>query len=383
MAIFAVGGYYLRSRQSGTNTPPLQEGQTGSLPPGQAADGQNSSQQDANGSGLTIASQSRALDYFVDASKNVFVIQPDGQVIKSSDGRDEKISEGPIAGITGASFSFDGKKIMATIGGGSQVKIEIFDVEQKIWRLLPNIAQSPVWSPYNHQLAFLSKVGDSTALYTLNADDPKAKPVEATRIRQQDMVLDWVSRSKILLGDAPNSQWASSLWVFDTAKKTVSPVLLDKNGLQTTWDSSQTTGFAFYSNENSYTGGQAWLIGQDGKRIQRMNLLTLPSKCVFYDKPISSATSTTASEKTTLLLFCAVPRDKQAFENKPLPDAYLEKDLFTSDDLFEIEVFSGNLENIFGSSKIGVDADNLKVFGNSLFFTNRFDGKVYYVNLPA
>ncbi|MEK7546943.1 MAG: hypothetical protein AAB536_02075 [Patescibacteria group bacterium] len=399
VVLIGFGGYYIRSRQGTPATDTTRE--TGSLPSdagGTNAAAQNQSIESSLLSSLNSISQNQILDYFVNGENDYSIIKPDGAVIKISGGKEEVLSNGPVAGITSASFSYDGKRIMALVGGGSsRVKIEIFDFDQKNWRLLPNIAQSPVWSPDRHQIAFLSQIGQSSALYTLNVDDLRAKPVEITRIHQEDMILNWVSRSKIFFAEPPSGRWNSSLWSFDMANKSLSAILLDKPGLETIWgvsssSASANAGLAITS-DISGLGGRLRLINQGGKEIQNLNFLTLPSKCTFYNKPVaqnstsspasSASTSKTApAAKTNTTLVCAVPRDSRILQNNPLPDAYQKKSIFTSDDFFEMDVSSGNAKSVFNDPKTGVDAEKLKVFGKSVFFINRLDQRAYSFSLP-
>ena len=81
-------------------------------------------------------------------------------------------------------------------------------------------------------------------------------------------------------------------------------------------------------------------------------------------------------------MVCAIPRDKNALDNNSLPDAYLKKALFTSDDFFEINVSTGEFKSVFSDDTKNLDADDVKIFNQSVFFINRYDKKVYSVALP-
>lgn len=400
IAILVVAGYYFRSRQS---APVSQPDQSGSLPlsgsPAQTAAPQTSlpdqSQQttQTNVQKLNLVSQSQAVDFFVDKGSNVFIVQTDGKIVRVSGGKAEVISSGPLANIINASFSFDGKRIMAMIGGDpAGNKLEIFNTEDKTWRVYPNIVQSAAWSPNSHKIAFLSP-GDSGALYLLDTDTPNVKPVMVVKILQEDMDLNWISPTRIFLSDPPSAGWNSSLWSFDMSKKSLSPVILDRLGLETTWSSSTLgTGIAMFSNSNGQ-GGQLQLVDQNGKQIQDFTFLTLPSKCTFYDKPVQtsgpsmSPATTTQSKvplapKTSLTMVCGVPRDIQLLASSPLPDAYQKKALFTSDNFFEIDISAGSVKNIFNDNSKNVDSSAIKIFNQTLFFINRFDQKIYSLSLP-
>ncbi|MDP3948633.1 MAG: hypothetical protein Q8Q17_01640 [bacterium] len=405
-----VGGYYLRSRQESA-TPPAQT--ENSLPPAQTGENQTTTTQlpqtqqttaTQNQTGvvgvskLNLVSQSQALDYSVDKGSNAFVLQPDGQVIKMSGGKAESLSNGPLASVAYASFSSDGKRIAAyTSDSLSGNKIRIFDTENKVWSLFPNAAQNFSWAPDSHKIAYLSRAGGVNTIYTADTDNSRVKPTELIKIRGEDVTLSWPIPSTIFLGDRPNSAWNSSLWSLNISKKTLSPLLGDMPGLETVWGSSttQVMGLVFSSAANG-NGGKLQFINQDGKKLQTFDFITFPSKCAFYDKIISpdstrpSATTTSTSSKTaapvapksSLMLVCAVPRDGDALNNNPLPDAYLKKAIFTSDDFFEINVSTGEFKSVFSDSSKNLDADKVKIFNQSVFFINRYDKKVYSIALP-
>lgn len=405
-----IGGYYLRSRQESAAPPAQTEN---SLPPAQTEENQNTTKQlpqtqqssttqtqqvgAVNGSKLNIVSQNQALDYFVDKGSNAFIFQPDGQVIRMSGGKAATLSNGSLANVMDASFSSDGKRIAARASDSlSGNKIHIFDVEKKIWSLFASAAQSPSWSPDSHKIAYLSSAGGTNTVYIADADDSRAKLIEVAKIRGEDITISWPVPSTIFLGDKPNSAWSSSLWSLNVSKKTLSSVLIDSPGLETSWSSSATQimGLAFSSNANG-NGGKLQLINQDGKKLQTFDFITFPSKCAFYDKPIpqdstkpSSVTSTSsktaapAVPKSFLTLVCAIPRDGDALNNSALPDAYLKKAIFTSDDFFEINVSTGEFKSVFSDSSKNLDADDVKIFNQSAFFINRYDKKVYSISLP-
>ncbi|MDO8664674.1 MAG: hypothetical protein Q7K44_03990 [Candidatus Liptonbacteria bacterium] len=399
------GGYYLRSRQESA-TAPTQT--TNTLPPAQTAENQASTAQQTSttqnqpagaigGSKLNIISQSQALDYSVDKGSNAFILQPDGRVIRMSGGKAESLSSTTLASITSASFSSDGKRIAAYASDSlSGNKIHIFDTEKKIWSLFPNAAQSFSWSPDSHKIAYLSLAGGINTVYIADGDNSRVKPSELIKIRGEDITISWPVPSTIFLGDRPNSAWNSSLWSLNISKKTISPVLTDLPGLETAWGSSttQSMGLAFSSGTNG-NGGKLQLINQDGKKLRTFDFITFPSKCVFYDKPVpqdsikpSSATSTSTKTvapvvaKSFLTLVCAIPRNGDTLNNSPLPDAYLKKALFASDDFFEINVSSGEIKSVFSDSSKNLDADDVKIFNQSVFFINRYDKKVYSIALP-
>ncbi|MBI4085749.1 MAG: hypothetical protein HY433_00670 [Candidatus Liptonbacteria bacterium] len=445
-------GFYLRSRNESATPPTTAD--PGNLPAVQLPKTTGDTRGDTQSAGqtaglienLTVAANVPAVDYFVDAKNTVTVVQPDGQILKTGGstslttggGQPESLSASIVKNIMRVSFSFDGKKILVTMRGPSENQTSIFDAVQKTWQPLPQNANGPVWSPDNYQVAYFSGASgaDGSILSLLDAGgSTSTKPKVLLALHQEDMKLDWLSPSRILIADKTSVLSNSSVWSFDPVKKIISPVVQDQPGLETIWSSSPAQfGLMFSANQNQ-EGGLLRLVDASGKGLKQLNFLTLPSKCVFYDKLVSAPTqpfdaapstsfdiaqdkslgtsqdkpasstakvstnalpsssstpadsgnptSPTKSEvlKSRTMLICAVPRDQRALSVNALPDAYQEKALFTSDDFFEINVNDGNVKTLFSDPAKTLDVSNIKIFNQNIFFINRFDKKVYSLPL--
>lgn len=399
--VLAIGaviflGYYLRSQKE-LAVPPTTTG-PGNLPavelPKPAGNTQSPGQTTGLVENLKLAVNVPAIDYFVDAKNAVIFVQPDGQILKTGADQPEALSASVVKNVAGASFSFDGKKVLVVMGGPSGGQASIFDTERKTWQPLPQNANGPVWSPNNYQMAYFSSASGGSILSLLDTASSAPKPKALLPLHQEDMTLNWLAPNRILIADKTSAVWSSSLWSFDPAKKIISPVIQDHPGLRTIWSSSSAPfGLMFSANKNQQ-GGQLRLIDLTGKSLKQFSFVTFPSKCVFYDRPASPSTqvasSTAASTgtskfgaatQTRLTLVCAVPRNQQLLNTVSLPDAYQEKALFTSDDFFEINVDDGAVKTLFSDPAKNLDASSVKVFNQSIFFVNRFDKKVYSIPL--
>jgi len=408
IALVVLIGYLLRYRAEtpplGTETPgglPSPQTTTGQQPP---SAGQQPSGQQTTGAGTAagyqprkfgVVAQNQVVSYYVDDQNNVILVQPDGQIIKITRSEAVALSSSAIVNLIRASFSYDGKKILATFGDVLNPQSSVFDVASKSWTPLQQNLKSPVWSPNNYQIAyFVDKVVDrntASSLATLDISNSKSKPEELISIRAQDLSLDWLNPTQILISDKSSALSMGSLLGFDIKKKVFSIIVEEKVGLDSIWSGATNTGLVFSANINS-RGGDLTLYNARGDLLRQFTILTLPSKCAFDIRVASStpattikATSTTPSSSSPTsaksTLYCAVPRDLQKFSTSRLPDEYEKEELFTTDDLYKINLENGDIEVIFNDISQNLDASLLKVFNQTLFFVNRFDQKLYALSL--
>ncbi len=387
-------GYYFRFQKEQLVSSPTNE--IGGLPASQApANASSAPTAGANQqSQLNVVINNPVLGYFVDSNSTLFV-QPDGQIIKLADNKTEVLSASAINNIAAASFSFDGKKVLAIMKDQSGEQASVFDTTKKTWQPLPGNSQAAVWSPTDYQIAYFSKAADSSLLSFWDAGSSTAKPKTILRLRQEDAALSWPVPDKIFISDKSSAVSNSSVWVFGVREKTLSPVIQGRPGLETIWSSSSPMfGLVFSANQNAQ-GGQLELVSGSGALLKNINFLTLASKCLFYEKTVGQATSTTgataiatttqpkpaAKPRPQTVLVCAVPRDRATLDITALPDDYEMKALFTADDFFEINIDEASIKTIFNGRAKNFDATKLKISGQNLFFISRFDEKVYSLPL--
>ena len=121
-------------------------------------------------------------------------------------------------------------------------------------------------------------------------------------------------------------------------------------------------------------GGRLVLVNNRGEFEKQLAILTLPGKCVFRS---ASASSTAAAAE----LFCAVPRDQRALEISPLPDAYYQQSLFTTDDVLRISLSNGAVVSVYDDPRATFDAVQPVLRAGRFYFINRLDGLVYWLSL--
>ncbi len=363
-------------------------GQTGSLPAAGNQQFPSSGQSAATSTGAAsattsvkfgVVSDGPVLDYFVNNANVVTVVRPDGTIESISNGATSSLSAATISNIITASFSYDGKKILVSSLVGTTTQTSVFDIASQKWTTLPDNMENPVWSPTNDEVAYLATDGyGSETLDTINAAAANPRPVTLTTLAMENMLLQWPMANTLIVSDRPSAFIADSIWKFNIPSRTLSSVVFEKLGTESSWNASGSALIFFAGGNNS--GGTLVLQDPAGNR----NLLsfgTLPSKCVFAAPTSQAATSSVSSVNS---IYCAVPTDQSTFQVARLPDEYDQKVYFTNDNFYGIDPSSGSLTNIFSVAEANqnIDATDLKIFNNILFFVNRYDQKLYAISLP-
>jgi hypothetical protein len=344
-----------------------------------------------------LVARNQVLDYFIDAQNNAILIQPDGQVVKITTGGPSTLSSSAIANLASAKFSYDGAKIMATFGGLSAPQGSIFDVAGKSWQPLSSGINSIGWSPNSYQIAYFNNKNNTKVLTIVDIANPKTKPVELLSIHAEDLNLDWPLQNKIILADKPSSLVPGSIWSYDTKQKILTQIAAGAPGLESIWAKGADFGLVFHAGAGG-NGGSLSLRDTKGTPLNNLSLLTLPSKCAFdIETAASSSTNKSASSTnktstpstsnqnatgtTPNYLYCAIPRDNARLKTSALPDDYEMKKFFTSDDFYRINLSDGTLAQVFADPSQNFDAADMKIFNNFLFFTNRYNQKLYWISL--
>ncbi|HVO28520.1 MAG TPA: hypothetical protein VMT81_00870, partial [Candidatus Paceibacterota bacterium] len=314
--------------------------------------------------GFGVISDEPVLDYSVDGANVVTAIEPNGEIIQVANGQTETVSSLPVQDILNAGFSYDGTKVLVNFGDPTNPQTSIFDLATKTWTPMPAGWQSPVWSPSDYRVAYRTDSPNGTESFaTFDTSKPKGTPTTALTLHAQDMVPAWPWKNQLAVFTKPTAYAAGSAWLYDLQKKTLAPVAIEVPGLEIAWNdapaSSTVPSALRFAGGTAGYGGSLALINLSQDQVQRLSIATLPSKCSFAD-----ATSTAA-------LYCGVPRDQNQFSFSVLPDAYNQMALFTSDDVYRIDLATGNITPVFTDPSRDLDVSDLKLFNNTLFFVNR------------
>jgi hypothetical protein len=333
-----------------------------------------------------VLSVDPVIAYFVSVNDNVITVHPDGIVEAISNGQSTYLSSSEIANVLSATFSYDGKKILVSFGDPIKPQWTVFDTGTKAWTSLPVSPVVVAWSPANYQIAYFATVNGVSALETIDLGSKNPKPVFVSAFPGEDFQLLWKSPSDVLLEDRPSALFSGSIFDVNIKTATISTVVVNKVGLETQWNASGTMAVILAGTQLA-RGGQLGIINNSGLLLHQLTFLTLPSKCVFPAAVGASSTVTTnanAAPKnafSTFGLICAIPRNADSLNNNPLPDAYSEKMISTSDDFYAVSLSSGTITPLFVNQSQNFDASDITLSNDALYFINRYDSKLYSLTL--
>ncbi len=64
-----------------------------------------------------------------------------------------------------------------------------------------------------------------------------------------------------------------------------------------------------------------------------------------------------------------------------LPDDYLKRAVYFKDFIYQIDVSKNSFLEVFSASELVIDAVNLRISSNKLLFINRYDSRLYSLEL--
>ncbi len=300
----------------------------------------------------------------------IFYIDQNGLIFSVKDGEDEAVTPEPIDNIQSIKSSFDGKLALIKFGDVNFSRFVIFNSETKVQEFLPENITAAAFSPDDKKIVYLQKqVGFKTAsdLIVKELTGAKPKTSKILSFNQMDFDLDWILPETVILAPKSSAFSAVSAWSVDIKNKIFKPLWpIDLNGLMINWSIDGRTdgklGLRFNSGKEG-SKDSLIMINEKGEKRANFDFLTLPNKCFFAEPKI----------------YCAIPLEVP--KKTILPDDYLKKAVYFKDFLYQIDISQNSLSEIFSASEPIVDAVNLRILDNKLLFINRYDSRLYSLEL--
>lgn len=326
---------------------------------------------------IKILSDQPIFDYWVHStsSEQIFYLNQNGLIFKvKEDAEDEAITPEPIENFQSIKSSSDGKfaliKFGPSTGSGQAPQFLIFNSETKVQEFLPENITAAAFSLDAKKIIYLQKqVGFKTAsdLIIKELTGVKPKTTKILSFNQMDFDLDWILPETVILAPKPSAFSAVSAWSVDIKNKIFKPLWpIDLSGLMINWSVDGRTdgklGLQFNSGKEG-SKDSLIMINEKGEKRANFDFLTLPDKCFFSEPKI----------------YCAVPLGIP--KNMILPDDYLKKAVYFKDFLYQIDISQNSLSEIFSAAEPVIDAARLSISDNQLLFINRYDSRLYSLEL--
>lgn len=224
---------------------------------------------------------------------------------------------------------------------------------------------SLAFSPAENKLAYhYQETGGGINNISL-ADPNGANASTVINTRLQEARVVWVTHNEVALSTAPSGFAPSLLWTLNVGTQKLSTVLSDIYGLTALWTPD---GERFLFSQTSQKGKGLSLSVTDkrGASFKKLDLTTLPEKCVF-----------TKDQKSAV---CAAP---SVMPDIVWPDDYYKNLYSAEEQLWSIHLESGKKEMLYEFPGTGFDATALLLSPQEdvLVFLNRRDGFLYSVKL--
>lgn len=299
------------------------------------------------------------------SSSDIFYLGEDKNIIKIDKDGVETTDTVNLKGAIDITLAPSGKLLFAKLneGGSSAVYDSINNTRKSEFIGI----DTAVWGTEEGKIAMLISGNDDGPITPQieigNMNDAKPFSTILASSILQGYDLQWPQKDSIYLTQKPSAEVVSDLWKLDIKTKTLKKILSER-GLIVQWAPFGDRALEFTTTEGREH--KLSLIDSNGNRLKEFKFVTLPDKCVM----------TTASQ-----MYCAIPRDQEALTHMTLPDDYLKRSEYVKDGIYQIDIEKDSIRGIFEDENPDIDATNLTIMGDKLLFINRYDRKLYSLNL--
>lgn len=292
--------------------------------------------------------------------KKIFYISSEGKIYKISDSGEELIADSNIKNLQAIISSNDGNFILIKSSLANRSNFDIYDVSKNLWLPAISNAVSSDFSPDSKRIAYFENIGvKGFDLIIKDLFDVKKKPQKIMTLNLTDFIIDWIDTSKIILSSKPAFEVQSDIFQIDLKTNSISK-LFSANGLWVNWSKLSVGGLRFFA-----SGGRNYsfdFIDSSGQKRGTFSFKTMPDKCA-----ISSLAQ----------IYCAIPKNQDVFSTLIFPDDYLKRGVFFNDVIYLINLNENKFNLLYSSDDLEIDAVNLKTIDNQLVFINKYDKKLY------
>lgn len=318
---------------------------------------------------LNVISSRTVKEYWINgaaASSTISYVAEGGDIIHIGDDGQEELGVN-IGNTETASIkpSPDGMALFIQVKGA--VEADVIDTrEGKTISAFMGV-EDAAWGTQTEKIATLRRTSEKSELSDLVIADISKKGAAPQRLVtaffQKGLTVEWPNQASLFLSQKPSADYISEIWKVDIKTKKIAKFLSDR-GLIVQWAPFGTRALKFTTTEGR--NHRLTLIDEKGLEVATLKFITLPDKCVM-----------TGSTQ----MYCAIPRDQAALSRLTLPDDYLKRNVYFQDGIYQIDIANNGIRAIYEDETPIIDATNLTVVKDKIVFINRYDKKLYSLDL--
>ncbi len=311
---------------------------------------------------IKLANSNPVMSYFINSKTNaIYLISKNGQIFKTlGDGQStEEVNKQTLPNLNSVAISPDGTKLVATFNYPLASVLAIYDTGTNAWERLPENTLTATFDPDSKKLAYLRTTSTGGELNVLDLTSKKAAKIMNLTIA--DGALTWIEKDEIILSQKPTKELDLESWLINVNKKTITKLTSLSQGIMSLYGNS-TYGLklAYANTKKDLT---LFLTTSNGTELAVLPFVTLPSKCAFTEK----------------YLYCAVPFFYPT--GIKLPDDYLKRKFYSLDSIIKVDLDTLYPATLLDTTLEKIDVEQLSVAGDRLMFVNRYDQKIYSLEI--
>lgn len=316
-------------------------------------------------------SEDTIFDYWINKNTDeVYYVAEDGKIYKiSPSGEKQDTGSKATGNLSYIKPSSSGSLLLIAFDYPISPTFAIYNASNKTWQALPRGTVAAAWDPNSdNRLVYLKDNGTISRLYLFTLSDGRSR--EILKLTQKDLDLDWVSNNLIYFKERPSSEVASSLWAYNIENNSLK-IVTEEFGLMTKWLDKGSAALKL-------SNGLLTIVNSENETLTLLDLVSLPSKCAATEKIVE--------------IYCAAPdfsKISLSFIQR-LPDSYLKKEVYFNDTIYLLPIETVGVTEVFNvkapiadrtSEGNLIDADRLEIANGKLYFINRYDRKIYNIDI--